>query len=341
MINKNYVVIRNDTTDSWVSLYRYIFWDLTKNEKSIYINRFPSELFNRLINKVLKTNKIAIFIKKIFVFLFAVILIIKIKIALKNNNSICFILFPNCYVFEKYGLLKIFRLLLKNCSIIYFFCDLVNKSSDMSIIIDNYYRHKSADLIYTFDFDDAKKYNLKFHNIPYSDLTGLFEDVNIKFDISFVGQAKDRFDDIINAYKALKKQNLRLGFYIIGVPKEKQVFADEINYCDFIPYKDYLRIVADSKVILEIMQKGGTGNTIRVSEAISLDKLLISNNKMLLQNSFYDSRYMKVYENLDEIDVKSFIDSNKEVHYENKEKIYPSAFFKQIEKDLKEMEINN
>ena len=85
------------------------------------------------------------------------------------------------------------------------------------------------------------------------------------------------------------------------------------------------------------MQKGGTGNTIRVSEAISLDKLLISNNQMLLQNSFYDSKYMRVYENLEELDVKTFIESNKEVHYENKEKIYPSAFFKQIEKDLEEL----
>ena len=86
------------------------------------------------------------------------------------------------------------------------------------------------------------------------------------------------------------------------------------------------------------MQKGGTGNTIRISESIAMDKLLISNNKMLLQNSFYDSKYMRVYEDLDKIDIKSFIESNKEIHYENKEKIYPSAFFKQIEKDLEELE---
>ena len=60
---------------------------------------------------------------------------------------------------------------------------------------------------------------------------------------------------------------------------------------------------------------------------------------LLLQNSFYDSKYMRVYEDLDKIDVKSFIESNKEVHYENKEKIYPSTFFKQIEQDLNELEL--
>lgn len=333
----NFIVIANCKKNGLYDYYNYAYKQVSELNNSIYDNYYFPKSFiakilyrihnSKIINKIIDLPFKEFWIKK---------RVNKYSTIFSSNSNICFFLFSDFIKYEKFGFSKIIRENYPNSKIVYFFQDLIEKDKNKEDFLCKY--SNVADLIYSFDYDDAKKYNLKFHNIPYSDLTGLFTGVNIKYDVSFVGQAKDRLEEIISAYKALKKQNLKLGFFIIGVPKEKQVLANEIKYCDFIPYKDYLKIVAESKCMLEIMQKGGTGNTIRVSEAISLDKLLISNNQMLLQNSFYDSKYMRVYENLEELDVKTFIESNNKVHYENKEKIYPSAFFKQIEKDIDELE---
>ena len=333
----NFIVIGNRKKNCLYELYNYAYMEVNYLNNSIFDNYyFPYNDITQKLYRIHNSKRINKIINLPFKDLWCRKRIKRYSTIFNPNSNICFFLFADCIKYEKYGFSKIIREKYPNSKIVYFFTDLVKKDKNKEDFLK--YNRNVADLIYTFDYNDAKNYNLKFHNIPYSDLSGLFENVKLKYDVSFVGKAKDRFDDIINAYKALKKQGLKLGFYIVGVQKEKQVFEDEIQYCDFIPYKDYLKIVAESKCILEIMQKGGTGNTIRVSEAISLDKLLISNNKMLLHNSFYDSEYMIVYEDLDKIDVKSFIESNKEVHYENKEKIYPSSFFKQIEKDLAELE---
>ena len=332
----NFIVIgnikNNGSEDFYNCVYReanelnYAIFDsyfLPKNEIIQFIFRL---CFSKKINKIIYLPFKEFLIRK---------LIKKYSKIFDSNSNICFLLFGNCLVYEKYGLSKIIRNYYPNSKVVFFFQDLVCKSIYREEFLKN--NRDNADLIYTFDYGDAIKYDLKFHNLPYSDLNRLFNGVEQIYDISFVGKAKDRYEEIINAYKYLKKQKFKLGFFIVGVPKEKRVFADEINYLDFIPYKDYLKIEAKSKCILEIMQKGGTGNTLRVNEAIALNKLLISNNKMLLYNPFYDSKYMKVYENLEELDIREFINSIKDIHYDNKEKIYLSSFFKQIEKDLIEL----
>lgn len=336
----NYIVIGNWKKNGLLDYYNYAFSEANELNNSILDNYyFPKLKINQLIYRFHFSPKINNILGLPFKYLWVKKRINRYLKVFKSESNICFILLSDSLKYEKYGISKIIKEKYPNSKIIYFFSDLVSKDKNKEEFLTNY--RYIADLIYSFDYDDAKKHNLKFHNVPFSDLSGLFDNVEQKYDVSFVGQAKDRLEEIISAYKALKKQNLKLCFYIIGVPKEKQVFADEINYCDFIPYKEYLNIEAESKCILEIIQKGSKGNTLRVYEAISLNKLLISNNIMLKQNPCYDSKYMRVYDNLDEIDVKAFIDSNKDVHYENKKELYPSAFFKHIEKDLKEMEINN
>ena len=331
----NFIVISNNIKKTKKDLYYYAFREANRLNNSIFDYFYPNNnifrfFFSPIINKIINLPFKKIFLEK---------RIDRYSKIFQSKSNICFLLFQNCIRFEKYGFSRLIRKKYPNSKIVYFFQDLVKKDKKKEEFLNN--NRNIPDLIYSYDYGDAKKYNLKFHNIPYSDVSGLFSNVKINYDISFVGQAKDRLDDIISAYKTLKGQGLKCGFFIVGATEEQQILKNEINYCDFIPYKDYLKIVAESKCMLEIMQKGGTGNTIRVSEAIAFDKLLISNNKMLLQNSFYDSKYMRVYENLEEIDVKVFIEAHQEVHYENKEKIYPSTFFKQIEKDLNELDSNN
>ena len=328
-----YIVLKKDIKEY---IYDYIYKELNNIDFAIFDNICNHSILFRFIYRIC-FRRLGLYMPKFIKKLWLVFYIKYLKRLIYKrkweNRKICFLLDGDFFQFEQLGFNASLRKYFCNCKIVYFFSDLIKTNEQYDKLLQ---ARSKYDLIYSFDYSDAQKYNLKFHNIPYSDLSGMFENVEQKYDISFVGKAKDRLEEIIYAYKVLKKQELKLGFFITDVPKEKQILADEINYCNFIPYKDYLRIVAESKCILEIMQKGGTGSTVRVGEAISFEKLLISNNKMLLQNSFYDSKYMKVYENLEEINVKEFIDSNQDVHYKNKNKIYPSSFLKQIDRDLKE-----
>ena len=82
------------------------------------------------------------------------------------------------------------------------------------------------------------------------------------------------------------------------------------------------------------MQKGGTGNTIRVCEARAFEKKLLSNNKYLINNKLYDDKNMKVFDSLDDLlEIKSFI-YNSDRQYADNEKMYPKAFLEEIESRL-------
>lgn len=251
--------------------------------------------------------------------------------SMKNSNlPICFIIFGNNLSLEKHGISRVLKEEFPNSKIIYYFQDLIDIDENRQIFIKNLSPY--IDAVYSFDMKDAEKYNLYFHNISYS-LPKYDKNRVPRYDVFFLGAAKNRLPEIIAAYEVLKKQNIKCLFFIIGVDKSARKYEDEINYCDFVSYDDYLEYLQDSKCVLEIMQKNGTGNTIRTNEVIAYDKLLLSNNQCLLSNSLYDSEYMKVFDDLSLIDVKDFLQKYP-AKYQNKERMLPSQFFKDIEADL-------
>lgn len=326
----NYVVIRTDTLNT---IYDYIFYDLKTSKQALYINKSFLFLLVKIVFFIFKYNhKIFIKMKNLIIILFIIYIMMRIKLHFKNKRSFCFILFQNKYNLEKFGLIKYLRYYFSYCKIIYFFTDIIEMDKYKELFLKNF--RKQADLIYSYDFGDANKYNLKFHNVPYSNIAYLFPYKKLKYDICFIGSAKNRLWDLISVYKRFSSQGLNCGFFVTGVKKRNQVLPDKINYIKEIPYTEYLKIIVSSKCMLELIQSNSKGNTVRVDEAIIFDKLLISNNPYLVKNELYNSKYMRIINNINEFDAKTFIESIKEVHYENKEKVYPSAFFEQIEKDL-------
>lgn len=61
-----------------------------------------------------------------------------------------------------------------------------------------------------------------------------------------------------------------------------------------------LKNTLKSKCILEIVPEGITGSTLRVSESIIYRKKLLTNNKSLLNNKFYNPSHMFVFDNIDD-----------------------------------------
>ena len=332
----NYIVVCRDN-----EIYDYAYSDLNRNNYSYFDNHFPyTKLSKRLcslsysgrVNRLIKHTGKHFWVKK------------RIKKYKKVSESfadkqlpVCFILFSDCLDLEKYGLTEKLRKNFANCKIVYFFQDLVSKDKNKKEFLLNH--RNIADAIISFDCKDAEEYGLFFYNIPYSTPVQLESGKNV-FDICFVGLAKDRISEIFLAYEYLSGKGLKCDFHIVGAKENEKKYIDKIEYCEPMSYYKYLNVLNQSKCILEILQKGGTGNTIRVDEAIAYDKYLITNNEYLNNNSFYYADYMKSYNSITELEL-DFLKFDKNVIYPDdiKSKISPNELIKFIEdKILKDSE---
>lgn len=250
-----------------------------------------------------------------------------------DKGNPCFILFSDCLKLEKYGFSKKLKEKFPECRIVYYFQDIISQDINKQIFIKNIPSY--IDLVYTFDYSDAEKYGLEFHDIPYS-YPCRENTEKEQYDISFVGAAKNRLKEITAVYEKLKKQNLKIFFYIVGADDKAKESSQDIIYGPPLKYYDYLKIIEKSKCILEIMQKEGTGSTIRLGESIMYDKLLISNNKALKRSTFYNPQYMLCIEDDDDYnDISKFVKQYPIVQ-KNKEEILPEKFLSSVKERLDE-----
>ena len=160
--------------------------------------------------------------------------------------------------------------------------------------------------IYTVDEEDAKMYGFKYNLTPYSKIE---MDEETKYDIYFCGATKNRqllVIDIAKKFKNRVKTKWDL-FYI----KENEKNLDELKglldikkISNMKVYRDTLKYVAQSNCILELITEEQSAKyTLRDYEAIVYGKKLLTNNKNIFDFPYYDSRYMKYFKSVEDIDV--------------------------------------
>ena len=147
---------------------------------------------------------------------------------------------------------------------------------------------------YSFDLDDSKKYGLKYIDTFYVPTKITFKP--LEFDLLFVGQDKGR-KQILDTIKNKFIEN-GLNPYIY-IPQSKD---------EYLSYDQYLNLLAKSKVLLEIVQKGQSGSTMRMMEALFYKKKIITNNNQVRKFPFYNSSYIYIIEDINNIDFKSIMD---------------------------------
>ena len=154
----------------------------------------------------------------------------------------------------------------------------------------------------------------------------------LKSDVYFVGKAKDRLKSIMDAYYKLKDSGLTCEFYLTEVPKEeKQLNLPGVHYCEGVSYIDNLKHINNTRCLLEIMQGGGHGYTLRYAEALMYDKKLLTNNPEIKDAPFYDSRCISVFTNAESID-SSFVKTDVTVINDRiKQQLSPLTFFEHID----------
>ena len=218
----------------------------------------------------------------------------------KNEKPVCFI-FSSRYAFLIYsGLIESLREHYPDSKFVCFYQDIVATHKDVRIADVK----KNFDLVISYDLEDAKRFSIVYHPTVYS-FYEVEDDTSIPYsDIYFVGAAKDRLGDIIEIYDKLTSVGCKCDFYITGCKEINRTYRPGINYISRLSYKDNLKHVKKTKAVLEILQHGAVGHSLRLWEAIFYNKYFITNGKI--------SESMKMNNrgiiSADAVDIKIMID---------------------------------
>ena len=252
------------------------------------------------------------------------------------KKPICFVFFSAGYFNDHipYGFLDYLKNKYPNSKYVVFYQDLVN-ANNRRISIDEY--KKNMDLVISFDFSDCKKYGLIYHPLVYSDIAKEIEPLKEESDIYFCGAAKNRLKDILDAYDFFNSMGYKCDFHIVTTDRKKIEICykhDGSPVCSKLPYKENLRHIASCKYLLEIMQKSGTGYTIRGCEAVAFNKKLISNNKFLQSAVFYNVNDIVIFNDIKQLVIKEDVEQSPCILHQSIDKISPYEFVNFIEKNL-------
>lgn len=253
---------------------------------------------------------------------------------IKKNNGV--FVFSRGWLLSHEGLLPYLKQHYPNAKYVLFLCDLFAfygtgvKKLDINSI------RRDFDLVLSFDQEDCKKYGFTYHPLVFSSYRGKLKDMPI-YDIYFLGQSKNRYKELILCFEKFWEYGLTTDICLVGVKSEEQIHKDKIQYSDaFIPYEENLQRTLHAKCELEIMQKGGTGYTQRMSEVIALDKKIVTNNPLIHEAPFYNPEYIFQIKNAGDItkEMCEKIKRDEKVDYNYKEKISPIELLGFIEKRL-------
>ncbi|MDO5133630.1 MAG: hypothetical protein Q4D81_11730 [Eubacteriales bacterium] len=249
---------------------------------------------------------------------------------------------PPCFILDRcflrileLGLYDEFRKEFPGSRVVVMFTDLISKCRNYGPGISRTGGRRGADLIYSFDPADAMRYGLRFHDLPSSDFSERFLPAEEEYEILFIGKIKERREKILRIWENLTGRGFHCAFFLIGVPKaQRKAFPPGIRCCDWIPYETYLRMEARSRIILEIVQSGSTGKTLRVNEAVILGKKLLSDNPHLKTCPVYDPDNMFVFAEPEDIPDEFLRHRAGEYPVELKKKISLRTFLDDVGNDL-------
>lgn len=159
------------------------------------------------------------------------------------------------------------------------------------------------DSVMTFDPDDAKKYNIELCSTPYSKIG--MNKIEECVQLYFCGSNAGRMYALYLIWLNARKRNVEIKYDLVGCQDFKQFFESDPGICFYethVEYSQLLREMQKSSCILDITQLDQSGFTLRPYEAVVYNKKLLTNNKRIFRFRFYDERYMRYFEQIDDID---------------------------------------
>lgn len=174
------------------------------------------------------------------------------------------------------------------------------------------YRHiiKYFDRVYSFDYKDCEE-NKELIYLPLFYIEEYFDHENdkkeSKFDLLFIGswRNKERFNLIKQTNAYCKKKGLRFYYYLYFSYRQQYVLFKSGKIAreakgKRLSHKQILKLFSYADTVIDFPSSFQTGLTIRTFEALGAGKKLITTNKNIIKEPFYDSDFIDV------VDPKNF-----------------------------------
>jgi len=160
--------------------------------------------------------------------------------------------------------------------------------------------------IWTFDKSEAERYYLNYNTQFYFNSFQPSSN-EIKNDVLFVGRDKGRREYLQFLQQEFKRQGLDNHFFISKNLKWYEKLSKTAG--NYMPYQSVLDLIGTSRAILDIVQDGQTGLTLRPLEALFLNRKLITNNQDIENYDFYDKQNIFILGEDDLSRIATFIHS--------------------------------
>lgn len=175
---------------------------------------------------------------------------------------------------------------------------------------ERFKEHYHIDQIYSFDKNDCEEFGAEFFDfyskMPVVAQKNALRKWDGKLRVLYVGGCRSisRLNTLHELYDKLKDK-ADCTFYLNGVAPELATRRG-IFYNHPLTYAEVVKLVQQHDVIVEIMNGTQAGNTLRLKEAVCYNKLLLTNNKTVVDSPYYDKQYMQVFNHVDDIDLSAF-----------------------------------
>lgn len=233
------------------------------------------------------------------------------KICTAADEKICFIINEISPIFLDVCLPEYLRRTFPGCYVVFSLEDRVSLLLKC-LRTDDFNSFASLfDCVLSYNEVDSVNYPIVHSRPRISDLRTLFRrDKHVLYDVFFVGRSKGRIEKILNVYDALKAKGLKCCFYVVGVPKNYSARYKDVVFNRRISYRHVIRKIQQSKAILNIVQDGVVGISLRDYEAIAFDKKIITNNRSITSYSFYNPHMVLFLDRIMDVDLASFLNSD-------------------------------
>lgn len=216
-----------------------------------------------------------------------------------------------------------------NIKLVLYIYDQMNRWYSMRILRMSKY----ADAVFCTIPENCKEYGFEYFPLVYSYPITKCSYNFAPSDIYFMGNNGDRDEQLHNIYEYLTSKGVKCDFNIVGVPEERQLYQGKIEYNRNFSVEENVARTMASNCILEIMHNGMNAVTARYPEGIALNKKILTNNKNVIYEKFFDSRYIHYFEKVEDIDIEWLI-SREEIDYDYNNEYSPRALINAVKRRL-------